>query len=140
MKNQLQHGAILIATLYVLLVNPTVAGEVSHLLDGMTFVGNNGEKGRELDPDEHEEITFQNGRFRSVSCESYKFSDSEYSTRVVGNAIHFEAVTTSPSHGKITWQGTVEGDTALITFVWTKERWYWDTRREYWFKGKLKER
>lgn len=138
MKNELQHGATLIATLYLLLINPAICEEASHLLDGMTFVGNNGEKGHELDPDEYEEITFQNGRFKSISCEPYKFSDSEYSTHIVGNTIQFEAVTTSPSHGKITWQGTVEGDTALVNFVWTKERWYWDTRREYWFKGKLK--
>lgn len=139
MENRLQHGVIFVATLCFFLVNRAVAGEVSHLLDGMAFVGNNGEKGHELDPDEHEEIVFENGRFSSISCEPYKFSDSEYSTTVVGNTIHFKAETTSPSHGKIVWQGTVEGDTALVTFVWTKERWYWDTHREYWFKGKLKE-
>ena len=138
MANRLPHGAVLIATLYVFVVSPLHAEEISHLLDGMTFVGNNGEKGRELDPDEHEEIIFKNGRFRSVSCDPYHFGDSEYSTTVMGNAIHFEAVTTSPSHGKIVWRGAVDGDTALVTFVWTKERWYWDIHREYWFRGKLK--
>ena len=138
MANRLPHGAVLIATLYVFAVSPPHAEEISHLLDGMAFVGNNGEKGRELDPDEHEEIMFENGRFRSVSCAPYNFGDNEYSTTVVGNAIHFEAVTMSPSHGKIVWRGSVEGDTALVTFVWTKERWYWDIHREYWFKGKLK--
>jgi hypothetical protein len=144
MADRLRHGAILIATLCILLIdcflaNQTLAAEASGLLDGKSFVGNNGEKGRELDPDEHEEIIFENGRFRSVSCDPYNFGDSEYSTTVVGKIIHFEAETTSPSHGKIVWEGTVNGDTALVTFVWTKERWYWDTRREYWFKGKLNE-
>lgn len=138
MTNRLLQGALLIATLYVFIVSLSHAGEISNLLDGMIFVGNNGEKGRELDPNEHEEIIFEKGRFRSVSCDPYNFGDSEYSTTAVGNTIHFEAVTTSPSHGKIVWQGTVEGDTALVTFIWTKERWYWNIHREYWFKGKLK--
>jgi hypothetical protein len=41
MENRLQHGVIFVATLCFFLVNPAVAGEVSHLLDGMAFVGNN---------------------------------------------------------------------------------------------------
>lgn len=144
MANHLQYGAMLIAALCgflssALWVNPVVAAEVSHLLDGMSFVGNNGEKGRDLDPNEHEEIVFENGRFRSLSCDPYDFGDSGYSTTVARDVIHFEAVTTSPTHGKIAWRGTVAGGMALVTFVWTKERWYWNTRREYWFKGSLKE-
>lgn len=90
MANRLPHNTVLIATLYVFVVSPLHAGEISRLLDGMTFVGNNGEKGRELDPDEHEEIIFENGRFRSISCDPYNFGDSEYSTSVMGNAIHFD--------------------------------------------------
>ena len=139
MINRLQQCFILIALLCVFLTSPSFAGEVSGLLDGMTFVGNNGEKGRELDPEEYEEIIFKNGLFRSVSCDPYNFDSSEYSTTVVGNTIHFEAVTESPTNGKIAWQGVVDGDTAEITFIWTKERWYWDTRKEYWFRGTLKE-
>lgn len=138
MKKRLYLGILLIAGLSVFLVNPSFANELSHLLDGKVFVGNNGEKGGELDPDEHEEIIFQNGRFKSVSCDPYNFDSSEYTATRVGNAIHFNAVTESPSHGKIAWQGVVEGDLADVTFVWTKERWYWDIRREYWFQGKLK--
>ncbi|SFF83013.1 hypothetical protein [Neptunomonas qingdaonensis] len=127
------------ALLFVFLSNTSMAGETSGILDGMTFVGNNGEKGRELDPEEYEEIVFHNGLFRSVSCDPYNFSSSEYSTTVVDNTIHFEAVTESPTHGKIAWQGIVDGDTAEVIFIWTKERWYWDIRKEYWFRGTLKE-
>ncbi|WP_372737050.1 hypothetical protein [Neptunomonas sp.] len=125
--------------LFVFLTNTSFAAETSGILDGMTFVGNNGEKGREPDPDEYEEIVFQNGLFRSVSCDPYNFSSSEYTTTVIGNTIHFEAMTESPTHGKIAWQGVVDGDTAEVTFIWTKERWYWDIRKEYWFRGTLKE-
>ena len=130
---------IFIALLNISATTLAIAGEVSGLLDGKSFVGKNGENGRPLDPDEDEEIIFQNGLFRSISCEPYNFNSSEYSTTVVGNTIHFKAVTESPTHGKISWQGKVSGDTAEVTFVWTKERWYWNTRREYWFKGTLKE-
>ena len=109
------------------------------LLDGMTFVGINGEAGKPLDPDEHEELTFHDGLFTSISCAPYNFGSSPYTTRVKDNAIHFSAVTDSPTHGTISWQGVVTGDNAEVTFVWTKERWYWNTRREYWFRGTLKD-
>lgn len=116
---------------------PVHAAEPSHLLDGKTFVGTNGEIGWTLASDEDETIVFENGLFTSVSCVPYNFGSSEYSTTVDGDRIHFEAVTTSPTHGQIAWKGVVDGNTAEATFVWTKERWYWDTRREYWFRGTL---
>lgn len=118
---------------------PAFGDELNGLLDGKSFIGKNGEKGRPLDPDEDEEITFYNGLFTSVSCEPYNFGSAVYSTTNVGSIIHFEAVTKSPTHGKIAWRGIVDGATAEASFVWTKERWYWDTRREYWFRGALKE-
>ncbi|WP_372600366.1 hypothetical protein [Amphritea sp.] len=116
----------------------SVSGELSGPLDGMSFSGYNGEKGRQLDPDEQEEIIFRNGLFHSVSCDPYNFGSSVYSATVEGGAIRFEAVTESPTHGKITWQGVVEGPSIKATFVWTKERWFWDIRKEYWFMGTLK--
>ncbi len=136
--NRLRQCILLIAVLCICVANPALSGEVSHLLDGKTFVGKNGEKGRELDPFEDEEIIFQNGRFRSVSCEPYNFGSGEYLAEVVGKTIHFKALTESPTHGKIAWQGIVDGDTAEVTFVWTKERWYWNIHREYWFRGALR--
>jgi len=115
-----------------------MAGEGSHLLDGMSFVGKNGEKGQNLAEYEDEEIVFQDGLFTSVSCEPYNFGSSPYKAEVIEGKVHFSAVTESPTHGKITWQGIIDGNQAEVTFVWTKERWYWDTRREYWFRGVLK--
>lgn len=121
-----------------LFTGSVVADSSRGLLDGLAFVGLNGEKGRQLDPDEHEEIVFADGRFVSTTCARYNFGDAPYSASRVGDSIVFEAVTVSPTHGEIAWQGTVSGDRARMTFVWTKERWYWDTHREYWFEGKLK--
>ena len=133
-------------TLVVLLATALAAGSLfaaeddsSGLLDGKTFIGLNGEKGNRLDPDEREEIVFENGRFVSTTCFVYNFADAPYTARKVGDSIHFEAITTSPTHGQIAWQGVVTGDQAQMTFVWTKERWYWDIHREYWFEGWLKQ-
>jgi hypothetical protein len=119
-------------------VSGALADDRSHLLDGMVFSGFNGEKGLPLDPEESEEIAFENGRFRSISCEPYNFADADYSAEVVGDSIHFQALTTSPTHGSISWKGVVRGDTADMTFLWTRQRWFWDIRREYWFKGSRK--
>jgi hypothetical protein len=129
---------LVLACCLVLWVAPAQPQEPSQLLDGKTFTGLNGEKGSNLDPDEAEEIVFANGRFISTTCNRYNFSDAAYSASEIGNEIHFHAVTLSPTHGKIEWRGIVRGDEAEMTFIWTKERWYWDTYREYWFKGSLK--
>jgi len=126
---------LVVTTLNWWLVVSAIAAEGAHLLDGRSFIGKNGEMGQELAEYENEEIIFQDGRFTSVSCEPYNFGSAPYTASADGEKIHFSAVTESPTHGKITWQGTVEGDQAEVTFVWTKERWYWDTRREYWFRG-----
>jgi hypothetical protein len=113
------------------------AAEPSHLLDGRVYVGNNGEIGREAD--RSDEFIFKNGQFVSASCDEYQFASGPYTAWLEGNIIYFEAVTLSQSDGKISWQGKIDGDNLNATFVWTKERWYWDTRREYWFKGKLQQ-
>lgn len=139
METRPLHLVLVLAVCLVGLVSPISGAELSHLLDGKTFVGKNGEKGQPLDPNQDEELVFQDGRFTSVSCFPYNFGSSEYSAQVVGDSIHFEAVTMSPSHGKIAWKGIVKDGTAEATFVWTKERWYWNTHREYWFQGVRKE-
>lgn len=117
----------------------SIAGEVSHLLDGKSYVGKNGERGKKLPEYEDEEIVFRDGMFTSVSCAPYNFRSGPYAAELVNGSIHFSAVTKSPTHGKITWQGIIEGERADVTFVWTKERWFWDIRREYWFRGFLKQ-
>ncbi|WP_114695389.1 hypothetical protein [Motiliproteus coralliicola] len=131
--------SLYIVLVWLFTVVPAGAGEPSRLLDGMTFVGSNGEKGREAESDEEEALIFEDGLFTSSSCVPYNFSSSQYSARVTGDQIHFEAITTSPTHGQIAWKGTIEGKSADVIFIWTKERWFWNTRREYWFKGVLKE-
>jgi hypothetical protein len=137
-QKQLYSSVLIVLTLLWCMVSSGWAGEKSNLLDGRSFVGKNGEVGQKLAEYEDEEIIFRDGLFTSASCEPYNFGSSPYNTKLVGNKIHFDADTESPSHGKISWQGIIDGEDVDVTFVWTKERWYWDTRREYWFRGKLK--
>jgi len=109
----------------------------SAALDGRTYAGQNGSKGKSADHDD--EFIFSNGMFRSTSCDAYGFQSGPYQTEVVDGIIYFQAVTKSPSHGQMTWEGKVDGESIEGTFIWTKERWYWDIRKEYWLKGKIKE-
>lgn len=131
-------AALIFLALSCWLVNPAWSADGSHLLDGMSFVGKNGEVGKTLAEYEDEEIVFHDGMFTSVSCEPYNFGSGAYHAEASDGRIYFVAVTTSPTHGQITWKGVIDGVQADVTFVWTKERWYWDTRREYWFRGTLK--
>ena len=136
---RLLHIALVVAIVCFCIINLSWTGESSSILDGMAFVGKNGEVGKELAEYEDEEIVFENGMFTSVSCEPYNFASAPYKAKAIGDKIQFDAVTESPTHGKISWTGIIDGDEAEVQFVWTKERWYWDIGREYWFKGKLKQ-
>ena len=108
----------------------------SHILDGKKFIGPTGEKGKKV---HHEDVLrFSDGKFTSSECFQYGFKGGPYTTAIEGDTIHFQAETISPTHGKIVWQGTLQGDTLEVTYTWTKERWFWTTFREYWFKGTLK--
>jgi phosphoribosyl-AMP cyclohydrolase len=33
---------------------------------------------------------------------------------------------------------TVKDNAIETTSIWTRERWYWKNKREYWYKGQLK--
>lgn len=109
----------------------------SHILDGKEFIGPTGEKGKKV---HHEDVLrFSDGKFTSSMCYEYGFTGGPYTATVEGDSIHFQAETLSPTHGKMEWKGTLKGDTLDVTYSWTKERWFWTTFREYWFKGTLKE-
>ena len=108
---------------------------VSHIFDGKKFSGPTGEKGKKV---HHEDVlSFSDGKFTSSECLQYGFKGGPYTATVEAESIHFHAETTSPTHGKMVWKGTLQGDTLAVTYTWTKERWFWTNFREYWFKGSL---
>jgi hypothetical protein len=107
----------------------------SHLLDGKSFKGPTGEKGKKT---HHEDVlSFSDGIFTSSECFQFGFKGGPYSATIDGDLIHFQAETISPTHGKMNWKGTLQGDTMVVDYSWTKKRWLWTTYREYWFKGTL---
>lgn len=114
---------------------PASPAAASHLLDGKSFKGPTGEKGKKT---HHEDVlVFKDGKFTSTMCFEYGFTDGPYTAWVEGDLIHFQAETVSPTHGKMNWKGTLQGDNMAVDYSWTKERWLWTTYREYWFKGTL---
>jgi hypothetical protein len=108
-------------------------------LDGKTFVVETGEKGKS--GGDKDTLTFRDGNFRSAGCDQYGFGDGAYTSTVNGDAIQFEAVTTSPTKGKMTWKGTVQGDKIEVVYVWVDaSHWYKPNPKplEKWAKGEMK--
>jgi hypothetical protein len=109
------------------------------VLDGKTFVVETGEKGKS--GGDKDTLTFKDGNFRSAGCDQYGFGDGAYTSSVKGDSIQFEAVTTSPTKGKMTWKGTVTGDKIEVAYVWVDaSHWYKSNPKplEKWAKGELK--
>jgi len=108
-------------------------------LDGKTFVVETGEKGKSGGG--KDTLIFKDGNFHSTGCDQYGFGDGAYTSSVKGDSIQFEAVTTSPTKGKMTWTGTVTGDKIEGTYVWIDaSHWYKPNPKplEKWAKGELK--
>lgn len=109
------------------------------VLDGKTFVVETGEKGKS--GTDKDTLVFKDGNFRSTSCDRYGFGDGAYTSSVDDGTIRFEAVTTSPTKGKMTWKGTVQGDRIEVSYVWVDApHWYKPNPQplEKWAKGELK--
>ena len=86
-------------------------------------------------------LTFKDGNFHSQGCDQYGFGDGSYTSMVKGDSIQFEVVTTSPTKGKMTWKGTVNGDKIEVGYVWVDaSHWYKPNPKplEKWAKGELK--
>ena len=100
-------------------------------LDGKTFVGESGEKGKtKADKDT---VKFAAGRFRSVACDAYGFGDAPYvATTAPDGSISWTAETASPKEGKIQWKGKVKGDKLEGPYVWMKAG---QAPIEYWMKA-----
>lgn len=120
--------------------NPISAQEpekTAGLLDGRVFVGHVGPKDGAANGED--DVVFQSGQFLSTSCSKYGFTAAPYTASMKGAVIVFDAVTRSPKHGQIIWNGQVENGRITATYLWTKERWYWfDAHEENWFKGQLR--
>ena len=102
-------------------------------LDGKVFVGTMAEKGKTKS--DKDTFLFNEGKFRSVACDTYGFTETSYTAAVSGGATTFEAASTSPKEGTMKWKGTVKGDAIEGTAVWMKKG---QADAHYIFKGTLK--
>ena len=102
-------------------------------LDGRTFTGETGEKGKTTG--DAETFVFKDNTFDPLDCHKYGFSAAPYTTKEEGGRIRFEAETKSPKEGSMRWKGVVQGETLAGSMIWTKDG---QAPITYWFKGTLK--
>jgi hypothetical protein len=109
-------------------------------LDGRVFVADAGEKGKAAD-EKNDVITFADGKFHSSACDQYGFSKGAYKASAAGEAVAFEAETTSEKDGRLVWKGTVRGSDIEGTFVHYRKGWMLNPSPEpveHWFKGRVR--
>jgi hypothetical protein len=108
-------------------------------LDGMTFSGVLGPDGKLKDV--QDSFVFENGSFVSKECElRCKYPARPYFVRKNGSKTEFISETKCPyKDAKITWRGTIEGDTIKGKSTWVVKRWYWTIENTYAYEGKLVE-
>lgn len=95
------------------------AAETADPLDGKTFVGEIGEKGKKEGQYE-EKMSFKDGEMVSSACSSLGFARFPYTATQKGDVVEFVAEATNPTEGTLRWAGVVKGDSLNATSVWTK--------------------
>jgi hypothetical protein len=101
-------------------------------LDGQTFVGEMGKQGSANG--DKDEFVFQNGTFRSIACDPYGFGDGAYNAATEGDAIQFQAETTSPTDGRMVWEGTIRGQSLEGAATWYRDG---KDPEAFWLRGTL---
>lgn len=135
MKTRFVQVALAVALAASLAAVLSAAPDAKATLDGKTFLGEWGEKGKPAKA-EKDTTHFEKGRFRSDACNPYGFGDGAYTaTAAADGSVRWTAETTSAKEGKIEWKGTVKGDAIEGTYVWTKSG---QAPIEYWMKGTAK--
>jgi hypothetical protein len=125
----------ILAVAVLCLARPAAAADAKGVLDGKTFVGETGEKGGKTGAAKTEKDTlhFANGKFHSVACDPYGFTEAPYTaTTAADGSVQWTSEATSSKEGKILWKGTVKGDSLTGTFTWTKAG---QAPIEYWVKA-----
>ena len=100
MKSTTAAAAVVLATASVF---PAFAQ--TGALDGRSFEGVFIQKGKTSG--DADTLVFRDGRFRSLACDRYGYSDAPYRTASAGEMTRFEAETQSARYGKLRWSGLV---------------------------------
>lgn len=91
----------------------------SNGLDGRKFEGVFIQRGKTSG--DADTIVFKDGRFRSLACDQYGYSDAAYRTAAAGDATRFEAETQSPKYGRLLWSGVVRNGKLDATAMMVRE-------------------
>jgi hypothetical protein len=125
--------AAAIAALLVGILGASPLVLASGALDGKTFSGVMGQKGKtDSRPDD---FVFKDGTFESTLCTTFGYGTGEYQAQAAGDAVEFTAETTSTDGGKMAWKGAVKGSDIEGTVLSMEQG---GTSSESWFKGTLK--
>jgi len=101
-------------------------------LDGKIFSGEIGKEGEKTGG--KDDLIFKDGKFRSTACDKFGFTEAPYTVKASGRDTIFEAEAVSAKEGTMKWTGTVKGNTATATVLWSKPD---KPPVELWYKGKL---
>lgn len=88
-------------------------------LDGRSFQGVFLERGKTSG--DADTLVFKDGRFRSLACDRYGYSDAPYKTASAGDSTRFEAQTESAKYGRLLWKGEVRGGKLDATAVMVRD-------------------
>lgn len=83
-------------------------------------------------------LSFKDGLFHSSDCDQYDYGKGRYTARTEGDAVTFEAETSSPTYGRNVWKGTVRGNAIEGEFVFHRKPTWWRQNPEplvHWYKG-----
>jgi hypothetical protein len=112
---------------------PTDRPQLASVLDGQAFKGEIGEIGEPAFGDDV--WVFEEGMFASQGCGECR--KGEYWLRFEDSGIRFRAETDCPDSGAaLVYTGLVKDDRIEGTSTWTKDRWYGDIEKKFWFEGK----
>lgn len=103
------------------------------VLDGQVFKG---EIGDNNEPPFSEDVwIFEEGKFASKACRECR--KNNYWLRSENGGIRFRVETDCPDTGAtLVYTGLVKDDRIEGTFTWTRDRWYGDIEKKFWFEGK----
>jgi hypothetical protein len=88
-------------------------------LDGRRFEGIFLERGKTSG--DADTLVFKDGRFRSLACDRYGYSDAVYKASSAGDMTRFEAETQSAKYGKLRWTGVVRAGKLDATVMMVRD-------------------
>ncbi len=133
MQQRTQQWVVGCSVMVMAMLSLATLARAAGALDGKTFAGEIGEKGKTTG--DKDKFVFRDDTFRSTACDKYGFTAASYTAKAEGDTVSFEAEATSKTDGIMKWMGKAKGGAVVGTALWTKN----GKTMEYWFKGAKKQ-